>query len=96
MPSEAVSHLVANPRKPAAITTGSRGPDYRVTVRPESLSLPLPNLSGIPAGEIARDESQDDDDRLPLQLAVPIIIMLSLSSWALILTVALWLYRIRG
>ncbi len=36
----------------------------------------------------------DDEERLPPNVAFPLIILLSLSCWAVILTVVLWLLRI--
>ena len=38
----------------------------------------------------------DEDDRLPPGIAYPIILLFSVSGWALIVTVGLWLYRVFG
>ncbi len=48
-------------------------------------------------GEAERsDVWSDEDDRLPPGIAYPIILLFSVSGWALIVTVGLWLYRVLG
>ncbi len=53
------------------------------------------NQSDVFDGEV-RDGAWDidDEERLPPNVAFPLIILLSLSCWAVILTVVLWLVRI--
>ncbi len=51
--------------------------------------------------EIANDEDENGPDesvfsRLPLRTAFPLIVVLSLASWAILLTAVLWLDRIAG
>ena len=43
-------------------------------------------------GEVRREER----DRLPPDIAYPVVLLLSVGGWALIATVGLWLYRILG
>ena len=53
------------------------------------------NQSDVFDGEV-RDGAWDidDEERLPPNVAFPLIILLSLSCWAVILTVVLWLVGI--
>ena len=45
--------------------------------------------------DVWRGEAEwDDTDRLPPNVAYPVILLLSVGSWALIATVGLWLYRV--
>lgn len=44
----------------------------------------------------SREAWHDDDDRLPPGIAYPIILLFSVSGWALIVTIGLWLYRVLG
>lgn len=60
-----------------------------------------PAFPSVNGDGIARDEAGIASDgraigRLPAGLAFPLIVLLSLASWALVLTVVLWLDRIAG
>lgn len=59
-------------------------------------TLPAP-AHHAPFEETRRGEFWvDESDRLPPGVAFPIILLLSVGSWALIATVGLWLYRVLG
>ncbi len=50
-----------------------------------------------PVQDAWRHEVWDEErDRLPPGSAYPIILLLSVGTWALIATVGLWLYRVLG
>jgi hypothetical protein len=42
------------------------------------------------------DAAEDEADRLPPGVAYPLILLMSVGGWAVIATIALWLWRVLG
>jgi hypothetical protein len=58
--------------------------------------LPAPGYHGA-TGEARHIEAWESErGRLPTGVAYPIILLLSVGAWALMATIALWLYRALG
>jgi hypothetical protein len=58
--------------------------------------LRLPAHRGTMDDAWRPDAAEDEADRLPPGVAYPLILLMSVGGWAVIATIALWLYRVLG